>query len=75
MSIGTPTYEQQAQEEMTDAAAGADRRQFHPSADRKPSAKQVYLLARILLEGAGREWPSSAAAASALIDEMKGGPK
>jgi len=42
-----------------------------PSTEAKPSAKQVYFLARLLVEQAGLSWPQSKADASEIIASLK----
>ena len=41
---------------------------------RPPTVRQVYALARTLLDQRGEPWPDSAAAASQLIGRLRGEP-
>jgi hypothetical protein len=42
------------------------------SADRKPSARQVYAAARLALELLGQEWPADRRSMSELIGRLQG---
>lgn len=50
----------------------ADQATFTPRTDKRPSGKQVYYFAHLLCDVAGIDWPETSAAASALIEQLKG---
>lgn len=45
--------------------------QYHPRTDKRPSPRSVYLLAHLLVDAAGLDWPATQAECSALIDNLK----
>jgi hypothetical protein len=45
-----------------------------PRTDARPSSRQVYYVARLLVDAAGIEWPESRAAMSQLIERLQPAP-
>lgn len=65
----SPSFQEQAQAEMWERIA--EGRDESPPSDRPPSTKQVYALARALLERLDLEWPATRRAASRLIAQVR----
>lgn len=51
--------------------AVAGPRTYAPRTDKKPSGKQVYAMAHLLVDIAGLTWPESSADASAMIGHLR----
>jgi len=44
----------------------------HPGGGPKPTVRQIYAVARLLLDRDGERWPATRSEASALIERLKG---
>lgn len=65
------SYQEQAEAEIWESISQSAKEPEHSV--RAPTVKQVYAIARVLLERLELEWPATCAAASALIARLRAG--
>lgn len=65
------SYQSQAEREMRAIAAPGDCQDQSPQ--RRPTRRQIYALASLLLEREGLPWPDSRDAAGRLLERLRSG--